>query len=254
MNMLWETLREFSSTLVTLFRAQTILVPLITSWVFTGMWVYTTERKRHGHTRSGRAFLGLFWLPGLLVYYLFQKDAQLPQSQGHTFTAQRTPETARAEDFQRNSSADAVTFDGVQTVDKVSRTRRWHQETDDGSTTRASVRGSKTATSSAPTPFSLEVLSGKLKGQKLQAPPGAREVGIGTRRNNQIQLPDSKVAPWHVVLKYERTGEWVLRVVEHAAAKYETKINGKVLKVKPLEHRDVIQLGNVRLRYHWPGP
>jgi len=251
MDALWEIVQEFASTLVTLLRAQVVLIPLIASWIFTVMWVYATERRRRGRARSGRAFLGLFWLPGLLVYYLSSKDTQAP-SQGQTFTGKRTPKTMRAEDVKRAQRASDVTFDGVQTVDTVSRVRQGQQKTDDGSTAAPAAPLSRTAAKSAPRPFILEVLNGSLKGQKLQAPDGAREVGIGSRNNNQIQLQSPRVAPWHVVVKYEKTGAWVLRVVENSAAQYETKVNGKAATVKPLEHRDEIQLGDVRLRFHCP--
>lgn len=259
MDALWEIVQEFASTLVTLLRAQVVLIPLIASWIFTVMWVYATERRRRGRARSGRAFLGLFWLPGLLVYYFSSKDTQV-QSQGQTFTGKRTPKTVRAEDVKRDQHASDVTFDGVQTVDTVSRVRQGQQKTDDGSMPGVLVRPSVTVVKATPSPFILEVLNGSMKGQKLQAPAGAREVGIGSRNNNQIQLQSSKVAPWHVVVKYERTGAWVLRVVEpsvtqsakkgNGKAVYETKVNGKVVKMKLLEHRDEIQLGDVRLRFH----
>ena len=252
METLWETLQQFFSTLGTLGRAQSILVPLLASWIFTVMWVYATERKRHGTQRLGRAWLGLFWLPGLLIYYLFQGDPVSTRPRGESLTFRRTPRTLEAPRSPRQKPPDDKTFDGITRTGGISHTGRDSQKTDDGAARGARASAPPAAARPAPTPFFLEVLNGDLKGRRLEAPPGLVEVGIGSRGNNTIRVQDPSIAPWHVLLTYEKTGQWTLRVVEHAMEKYHTQVNGRAAKVLPLQHRDEIQLGNLRLRFNLP--
>jgi hypothetical protein len=113
MGTLWETLREFASTLSTLARAQSVLVLIISSWVFTGVWVFATERKRHDPPRRGRALLGLFWFPGLFLYYAFPGEATAHESKASTFTYEHTPKTVEAPRGWRRSRDEEVTSDGL---------------------------------------------------------------------------------------------------------------------------------------------
>jgi len=250
MENLWETLREFFSTLGTLGKAQSILVPLLASWVFTGMWVYATERKRHGKARPGRAWLGLFWLPGLLIYYLFPGEDPSAKAQP-PLRVRQTPETMVAPRHSRgqNRGENATTLDGSG-AEGAARPRRVTDKTDDG----ASLQGSRAAASArrpqAP-PFYLEVLNGELKGKRLQAPAGYREVSIGSRNNNTLRLEDASIALWHVQISFEKPGKWTLRV-HKSAAKYRTEVNGTAVAVKSLLHRDEIRLGEIRLRFNCP--
>lgn len=249
MEALWETLREFLSTLGTLGKAQAVLVPLLASWVFTGMWVYATERKRYGTTRPGRAWLGLFWLPGLVLYYLFPGAAS-PSVAQPPLRSRRTPETVlapRNPRGQRGREHDQ-TRDGSTTGGM--RPRQITDKTSDGTTSTGSRADASARRMQAP-PFSLEALSGALKGQQLRASATQREVSIGSRVNNTIRLEDPSIAMWHVRLSYEKPGQWTLRVHE-SAANYRTEVNGSPATVKPLRHRDEIRLGNVRLRFHCP--
>lgn len=249
MEALWETLREFLNTLDTLGKAQVILVPLLASWVFTGMWIYATERKRHSKTRPGRAWLGLFWLPGLLIYYLFPGEA-LPSATQPPSRGRRTPETVLA--FRnpqgRQSHEHDPTFDG--SIPDGMRPRQATDKTSDGTTSTGSQADASARRMQAP-PFSLEVLNGALKGKRLQAPATQREVSIGSRVNNTIRLEDPSIAMWHVRLSYEKPGQWTLRVHE-SARKYRTEVNGSPVAIKPLHHRDEICLGEVHLRFYCP--
>jgi len=250
MDTLWETLRQFASTLGTLAKAQVILVPLIASWVFTGVWVYATEHKRGSGVRPGRALLGLFWLPGLLVYYLFPGQDPAPQPHKESFTFGRTPKTVLAPRSPRTQAMTETTSDGVNT--RATQSRSWHSdsETDDGSGHKSSARGGQKPASSAPPPFFLEVLTGKLKGKPLHPPAGLTKIGVGRAINAHIRLEDPTIAPWHVYIEYEETGDWTLRVVDYAARKSSTQVNGRTATVIPLRHRDEIRLGDVLLRFN----
>jgi hypothetical protein len=253
MGTLWETLREFASTLSTLARAQSVLVLIISSWVFTGVWVFATERKRHDPPRRGRALLGLFWFPGLFLYYAFPGEATAHESEASTFTYEHTPKTVEAPRGWRRSRDEEVTSDGLGPTPAAARSsrRRELEATDDGtSLASAPPPPSPRRRASRTTAFSLEVLSGSRKGERLSPPSGKREIYMGRRHNNDIQLADPSVADWHVVISYEESGQWVLRVVEHAVARYETEVDGRLVKVKPLDHGSEIRLGEVRLRFH----
>jgi hypothetical protein len=245
-------LQEFGSTLGTLAKAQSILVLLAASWVFTGVWVYATERKHHPESHSDRAWLGLFWLPGLLLYYLFPEGYVADTPSNETFTFSQTPKTVEAS-FAERRQEEAATFDGHTLSRGAAHSTGDNQKTSDGDVQRSSPqappRKESPPTRSVPG-FWLEVLEGPSPGTRYPSPSGKRKVYVGSRSNNDIIVDETSVAPWHVALSYEDNHQWVLRVVEHAQAEYKTKVNELSATVKPLKPGDEIQLGDVRLRFH----
>ncbi len=250
MDSFWIFLQEFGSTLGTLARAQGILVLLMATWVFTGVWVYATERKRHDKVRRGQAGLGLFWLPGLLVYYLFPAGERTVHASPEPFAFEQTPKTVDGF-FQEKRQEDIATFDGRDyPTGAVSRPQS-EQKTDDGAVRlpAAQVPSNGPAQASEVPGFSLEVTRGPLKGKRYIPPPDKHKVYIGSRDNNDIWFEAETVAPWHVSLNYEKNRQWILRVVEHAKAKYITKVNDLDVTMKALDPGDEIQLGDIYLRF-----
>ena len=250
MDSFWTFLREFGSTLGTLARAQGILVLLMASWVFTGVWVYATERKRHGEARRGQAGLGIFWLPGLLVYYLFPVEERTMQALPESFAFERTPKTV--DGFLPGKRQEEIaTFDGTDYPANASDRPQSEQETDDGAVRLPAAQANSDPLSQASEGmgFSLEVMRGALSGERYVSPPDKHRVYIGSRDNNDIQFKVETIAPWHVYLSYEKNRQWVLRVVDRVEAKYTTKVNGLDIKMKALDPGDEIQLGDIYLRF-----
>lgn len=250
MGSFWAFLREFGSTLGTLARAQSILVLLMTTWVFTGVWVYATERRRHGNARRGRAGLGLFWLPGLLVYYLFPAEERTAQAPSETFAFEQTPKTIDGF-FPGKRQEEIATFDGSGYPPGAASRPQSEQETDDGAVRLPAAQARHHTPSQVPQVpgFSLEVMRGPLRGKRYVSPPDKHKVYIGSRDNNDIQFEIETVAPWHVYLSYEKNRQWILRVVDRVEAKFTTKVNGLDIKTKALDPGDEIQLGDIYLRF-----
>lgn len=250
MDSFWIFLQEFGSTLGTLARAQGILVLLVATWIFTGMWVYATERKRHGKVRRGQAGLGLFWLPGLLVYYLFPAEERTAQAPPETFAFEQTPKTVDGF-FPGKRQEEVATFDGSGYPTGAASGPRSEQKTDDGAVRLPAAQARpNTPSQASPVPgVSLEVIRGPLRGQRYVSPPDKHKVYIGSRENNDIQFETETVAPWHVSLNYEKNRQWILRVVEHAKTKHITKVNDLHVTMKALDPGDEIQLGDIYLRF-----
>lgn len=250
MDSLWTFLQEFGSTLGTLVRAQSVLVLLMATWVFTGVWVYATERKRHGKAHRGRAGLGIFWLPGLLVYYLFPAEERTAQAPLEPFAFEQTPKTVDGF-FPGKQQEEIPTFDGTDYPASPSARSQSEQETDDGAVRLPAAQAQPNPLSQASEVpgFSLEVVRGPLRGKRYISPLDKHKVYVGSRDNNDIQFEADTVAPWHVSLNYEKNRQWILRVVEHAKIKYITKVNDLDVTMKTLDPGDEIQLGDIYLRF-----
>lgn len=244
MDQVWALLQEFGSTLGTLAKAQSILLLFITTWVFTTVWIYATERNLHGKARPGYAWLGLFWLPGLLIYYLFPKNSSAEQKSVDTPMLNQTPETIEAP-YPEKRQEEIATFDGNTHITTVSKEEKWDEETDDGA-----IQPSPSPRRPTPCGFVLTLLKGPMRGKQYSSPKDKRSVYIGSRSNNDIKITQETIAPWHVALSYEDNQQWVLRVVEHAKTKYVTKVNGLNATVKPLNQGDKIQLGDLSFKFH----
>jgi len=245
-----EQIREIISMLGTLAQAQSSLCLLGSSWMFTIAWVFATERRKGGASRLGRALLGLFWLPGLLVYYLLP-DVQPESDRPLSPDLRRIPKTRVASRGQ-TPGPDRVTHDGA--TDRATRQGACRSADDrityDGATTPHPTPTSDVETQDRePARYHLRVLNGSLKDQRFPLSTGG-STKIGSANGNAIQLAgDAGVARRHAEIRV-RGGTYVLRDRDTSEphAIFVNDVQVKV-KVAQLREGDVMQLGKTRLRF-----
>ena len=245
MEELIQFIKQFVRTLGTLVQAQSILCLIFASWIFTSTWVFTSERKKRDHS-LGISLLGLFWLPGLAIYYLIRQvlvdneklEPQTPYTlQRQTSETQTVPSPSPVDEiitFQANGS-DEPSGDSQPSASNAIT----HQIPKlDPEPSRPESRLPQ---------FKLEILDGQLKGQVYEFE--GKYVSIGSHSNNNLQLDgDATVQRWHAEIKLNKMSEFEFRRLGNEAG-HITMVNGQSTKLKQLVDKDEILLGNTRLRF-----
>lgn len=241
-----------------LTKAQSSLCLLGTSWLAIFAWVFAAEQKKGNAGKRWRALLGVFWLPGLLAYYLLPD--MNPNRQTRLSPTLRRPKTTVVKSKSstpgkpRRGGRQVITYDGVPQDDvsqKKSLARRAHV-TDDGAS-RISDVSQQPVQDPASSTFQLRVLVGARKNTVHQLLPG-QVYHIGCAPNNHIRLSEKDgVARWHAVVEWLH-GNVILRDAEdderHSISVNQAPVQ---IKVKVLHEGDIIQLGRAQLKFERSG-
>jgi len=234
-------------------QAQSALCLLVVSWIFTIVWVFAAEYQKSPRQIS-RAFLGLFWLPGLALYYLFPSK-NLDAKEPTLYRKAHTPQTMVAPPWRASHTDEVATFDGEISAGRgASSQPRGHTAvtTDDGQAAHPTIKLTRPKQEPQIAIFELVWLNGPDKGRVWQS-QGQREVHIGRHPNNHIEITkDPQVARWHAVLEVTTTGEVILRDADENAP-HITEVNGHNTrtKVKQLNNGDRLRLGNTQLGFRY---
>lgn len=252
-------IKEIIETLITLAQAQSLLCLLGSSWMFTIAWVFAVERKRGANTRLGRALWGVFWLPGLLAYYLLPDiapEARSPISPtlGQTPTTHEAPARRTQERANTSRRREAHTWDGGPAVprDRSPQPKQSNQETADAAVwARRQPDGARPSAAPADPAHQhqLRVLDDRSRDKCFTLTPGL-PIHIGNARNNAIRLPKEEgIAGWHAVIEW-REGDWLLMDADTGEA-HPISVNGVAAqaKMRVLREGDVIKLGRIQLKF-----
>jgi len=240
-----ETLREFIGILGALAQAQSSLCLLGSSWMFTIAWVFATERRKGSESQLGRALLGLFWLPGLLVYYLLP-DVQPEADRSIAPQLRKTPKT-RLAPHDETPGPERTTRDRAAGTSR----RAARRSTDDRVTRERGAR--HTSSRELETVqrhtggYHLRVLNGKLKGETFALDPvGSLRIGSGSGNDLRI-TDDGEVVQRHAAVKGEN-GRYILRDSSTAEV-HTTLVNDIRVDLAQLSKGDIVQVGRTRLKF-----
>lgn len=252
-----DEIKEIISTLGMLAKAQSSLCLLGSSWLFTIAWVFAAERKKGAASKPLRAWLGVFWLPGLFVYYVLP-DVQATPRRRLSPTLHTTPKTAIApgpttpERHRRAQRRDQVTSDGTAqpTRNRSASRAQAEQMTDDGTglNKHDGVRSPRAGGQDV-SAYQLRVLNGALKDHVFPLKSG-KAAFIGSGFSNDIRLrKDEGVAGWHAVINWQNR-DCVLEDPDNHEH-HDIIVNNSVVKVKkrPLREGDILKLGRTELRF-----
>ena len=92
----------------------------------------------------------------------------------------------------------------------------------------------------------LEILTGKMKGQFFSIPTGENSVILGRGTEALFSIPDPEVSRRHAILKFAK-GKWF---IQDQGSHSGIQVNRERVPAKALYDGDVITVGNVTMRIH----